>query len=179
MTTMNHEWNVGQVGILHGEKGLPMQEQHRDHEEHHLVFLLRYIQHKHICAHSYLCRIGSPGIKVRLFSGRPKFHHSYLEYYHDLFALKVERGDALIFDGSLPHGQGAIEDEDTWSIFVTLHDPGTFTEGFPNASVNQSVSIYRALTTEDHGWDENSLQHFYDYPLLLQQVCFRHRFMIT
>ena len=65
MTTMNHEWNVGQVGILHGEKGLPMQEQHRDHEEHHLVFLLRYIQHKHICAHSYLCRIGSPGIKVR------------------------------------------------------------------------------------------------------------------
>ena len=54
-----------------------------------------------------------------LFSSRPKFHHSYLEYYHDLFALKAA-GDALIFDGSLPHGQGAIEDEDAWSIFCDL-----------------------------------------------------------
>ena len=92
-----------------------------------------------------------------------------------MFAMKVERGDALIFDGSLPHGQGEIpEDEDTWSLFVTLHEPGTFAKGFPNASINQSISIYRALTKEDQGWDKGCLQHFYDHPLLLQQVSLQH-----
>lgn len=173
MTTMNHEWNVGQVGILHGEKGL------RPRGTPPCFPFEVHTTQTHLRTQLLVSHRLSGHQSPTLFSSRPKFHHSYLEYYHDLFALKVERGDALIFDGSLPHGQGAIEDEDTWSIFVTLHDPGTFTEGFPNASVNQSVSIYRALTTEDHGWDENSLQHFYDYPLLLQQVCFRHRFMIT
>jgi hypothetical protein len=97
-----------------------------------------------------------------------------------MFAMKVERGDALIFDGSLPHGQGEIpEDEDTWSLFVTLHEPGTFAEGFPNASINQSISIYRALTKEDQGWDKGCLQHFYDHPLLLQQVSLQHIAFLT
>ena len=81
-----------------------------------------------------------------LFSGRPKFHHSYLEYYHDLFALKVERGDALIFDGSLPHGQGAIEDEDTWSIFVTL-----IHRGLPQR-VGQPVGFYLPGINDRRPW---------------------------
>ena len=32
---------VGQVGVLVGSPGLPLQEQHRDDADHHVVFLLR------------------------------------------------------------------------------------------------------------------------------------------
>ena len=40
--TIEKELSVGQIGILFGERGLPLQEQHRDHQDPHLVFLIRY-----------------------------------------------------------------------------------------------------------------------------------------
>ena len=78
-----------------------------------------------------------------------------------MFSLRVESGDALLFDGSVPHGQGAIPDKiETWTIFATLHEPGTFREGFPDMTLNQSNSIYGALTKEGHSWDLESLDYF-------------------
>lgn len=154
--SLERELLVGQVGILFGERGLPLQAQHRDHHERHLVFLLRLSGHQ------------SP----TLFSSRPPLDHSHLEYYYDMFEMNVERGDALIFDGSVPHGQGAIPaDDDTWTIFATLHPRFTFREGFPNMTLNHSTEIYRALTTDGKGWEKEALGHFYDYPIVLQQVC--------
>jgi hypothetical protein len=41
-TTIEKILLVGQIGILFGERGLPIQEQHRDHQDPHLVFLIRY-----------------------------------------------------------------------------------------------------------------------------------------
>lgn len=41
LSKIGHKLNVGQVGILFGNKGLPPQEQHRDHADHHVVFLMR------------------------------------------------------------------------------------------------------------------------------------------
>ena len=89
-----------------------------------------------------------------------------------MFELDVNRGDALIFDGSLPHGQGPSPSEETWTIFVTLHEPGTFEKGFPDETLNQSVSIYRDLTYCGEGWQPQDLKHFYAYPMVLQQVQF-------
>ena len=95
---------------------------------------------------------------------------SHLEYYYNMFELPVERGDALVFDGSLPHGQGEIGDEDTWTIFVTLHLRGTFGNGFPNETLTHSTYIYRMLTEDHRGWENESVQHLLDYPIVLQQA---------
>ena len=86
-----------------------------------------------------------------------------------MFEMEVNRGDALIFDGSLPHGQGPSPVE-TWTIFITLHEPNTFVRGFRDETINQSVSIYRDLTEPGQSWTTSSLQHFYDFPILMQQV---------
>ena len=88
-----------------------------------------------------------------------------------MFAIDVKLGDALLFDGSVPHGQGAIpENVETWSLFATLHEPDSFKDGFPDAVLNQSNSIYRALTKRGEIWDVPSLDHFMQYPAVLQQV---------
>ena len=89
-----------------------------------------------------------------------------------MYAVDVKRGDALLFDGSQPHGQGPIPDADTWSLFVTLHTSGTFTHGFPNTTVTQSEWIYRALTAEGQSWKRENLDHFFKYPIVFQQVTF-------
>ena len=88
-----------------------------------------------------------------------------------MFSLDVNRGDALLFDGSVPHGQGAIpHGVETWTIFATLHKPGTFQQGFPNKTLNQSTSIFWGLTEDNTSWDKKSLEYFYVYPVVLQQV---------
>jgi hypothetical protein len=88
-----------------------------------------------------------------------------------MFSLQVERGDVLLFDGSIPHGQGAIPAQcDTWTIFATLHEHETFNDGFPDQTLNQSNSIYQALTKKGKSWDLDSLAYFRTYPVLLQQV---------
>jgi hypothetical protein len=88
-----------------------------------------------------------------------------------MFSLDVNRGDALLFDGSVPHGQGAIpHGVETWTIFATLHEPGTFEDGFPNMTLNQSTSIFWGLTDDKDSWDAESLKYLYAYPVVLQQV---------
>lgn len=107
-----------------------------------------------------------------LFSGEPPSNHSFLEYYHNMYSVDVKRGDALLFNGSKPHGQGLISQQDTWTLFATLHTPGTFTDGFPNTTLTQSESIYHALTAKGKSWSRQDLDHFVQHPLLLKQVRF-------
>ena len=41
LDTTQETLHVGQIGILFGKAGLPLQDQHRDNEKHHVVFLTR------------------------------------------------------------------------------------------------------------------------------------------
>jgi hypothetical protein len=162
-------WAIGDPG---GQAGLPLQEQHRDHDKYHVVALMRSCpprprKYNHTRVTLRLCGHGSP----TLFSSTPPPSSHPLEYYHDMFSLKVNRGDVLLFDGSIPHGQGAIPtDCDTWTIFATLHEHNTFNNGFPDQTINHSSSIYRALTKNGSSWDLDSLEHFRAHPALLGQV---------
>jgi hypothetical protein len=170
--TIGKELLVGQVGILHGSPGLPLQEQHRDHQDHHLVFLLRSahnIDRRSATLVPNMNRLAGHKCPT-LFSSRPPVDRSYLEYYHNLFELPVQRGDALVFDGSMPHGQGPIIDEDTWTIFVTLHLRGTFQQGFPNETLTHSTYIYRTLTQNGKTWGQEDITHLLEHPIVLQQV---------
>lgn len=114
-----------------------------------------------------------------VFSSRPPEGHHYLEWGHDMFSVGVMNGDAVLFDGSTPHGNWFNDtEEDCYSAFVTLHpsdDPG-FDRGFPNTTVAQCFNIWEGLGgavgrgSKSAQWPRTAWQAFTEHPVLLGQV---------
>ena len=164
---------VGQVGILWGASGSSAQVQHVDHEEHHLVLLIRFtLLYTHtrirvILASLRLCGHGSQ----TMFSGRPPPGQSPLDWYYGMFHMTVGRKDGLLFPCDVPHGQGRIPpDEDTWSFFATLHHQDTSPDGLDNSTLNHSTYIHRALTRPGESWEPRGVRYLLANPRILQQV---------
>lgn len=132
-----------------------------------------------ICNATYLFfRFTAFGVQTA-FSSRPRPDSHYLEWGHDMFCLGVRQGDALLFDGSTPHGNWFNgTDEDCYSAFFTLHPtshPG-FEKGFPNTTTAQCYNIWEGLGgpvgkgSSSADWPLASRQVFNEHPALLRQV---------
>jgi hypothetical protein len=106
------------------------------------------------------------------FSSRPPAGHHHCEWGHGLFCLGVEEGDALIADGSNPHGNWFTGDEDVYSIFMTMHPSNDqeFALGFENKTYAQCYMIFEELGAINQQWSETGLAQLIAHPSLLNQV---------
>ena len=89
--------------------------------------------------------------------------------------MGVEESDALVADGSCPHGNWFTKEEDVYTIFMTMHmqDDDGFREGFEDRTYSQAYMIFDALCGDDESWSPAALTQFIEHPVLLGQVLFK------
>ena len=106
------------------------------------------------------------------FSSRPPAGCHHGEWGHGLFCLGVEENDALIADGSVPHGNWFTGDEDVYTIFMTMHpsNDDAFALGFENKTYTQCYMIFEELGGSNQNWSTPGIQTMRENPNLLSQV---------
>ncbi len=149
------------------------QWQHIDNPKKHYIFLMR----------SFIAFTTAwPGsmVPVRVtgydnqtaFSSRPPAGCHHCEWGHGLFCLGVEENDALIADGSVPHGNWFTGDEAVYTIFMTMHpsNDDAYQLGFENKTYTQCYMIFDELGSSHQTWSTAGIQQFREHPTLLSQV---------